>query len=47
MDIYELTERDLRSWDDAMADDTPVPSLPLTFWFMLDKFDQPLARAAA
>lgn len=44
--LYELTERDLRSWDDAMRDDTPVPPLSLLFWFTLGKFDQPIARAA-
>lgn len=44
--MYELTARDLRTWDEAMADPTPVPPPTKLFWLMLGKYSQPIARAA-
>ncbi len=44
---YELTDRDLRTWEQAMADDSP-PLFPDSklFWFTIGKFEQRIAHAA-
>lgn len=45
--ITELTAADLCTWDDVMRDDSPVPPLPLSFWFWLGRYEQPRGQVAA